>query len=151
MAIGCWESFTGHNWERYANISGQLTSVLVIFFAIMTWLFKYNIGVGVYTFFFGLFMLWLETPLVDWIGPCFKCKTSFVEFLFLKNPAVRGVVFICASILMFMYHTPCIGAGIFLIFTALLKFFAQCNATSDAANGLNTGLNSDQTKSSNIV
>lgn len=152
MAIGCWEQFIGNNWERYANISGGVTACLAIFFAAMNWFFKFNAWIGVYTFFIGLFMLWLETPLSDWVGPCMKCKNTFNDTLQLKQPALRAVIYILAAILMFLYSTPCIGAGIFMLFTAILKFFAQINKAADAAdnqhnsNTLNTKLNS-----SNVV
>lgn len=149
MAIGCWEQFIGNNWERYANICGGVTACLVIFFACMTWFFKFNTGIGVYTFFVGLFMLWLETPLSDWIGPCMKCKNIFNETLQLQQPALRAVIYILASILTFLYSTPCIGGGIFMLITSILKFFAQINKAADAKdnqNNLNTKLNS-----SNVV
>ena len=145
MAIGCWEKFTGTNWERYANLLGGATGCLLIFFAIMTWLFKYNAGIGAYTFFVGLFVLFFETPVVSWIGPLGKCIEACNETLYYKQPAFRAIIYIVLSILMLVYKTPCIGGGLFLLFTAILKFFAQANVVSDAAdnsnsNTINTGL-----------
>ena len=142
MAIDNWDKFIGNNWERYADLCGGVSACLVIIFACMTWFFKYNTGIGVYTFFIGLFMLWEETPILDWIR---GCKESFNNTVQMKHPAVRAVVYILASILMFFYQTPCIGAGIFLLLTAILKFFAQINVTADARaekSSLNTSLNS---------
>lgn len=142
MAIGCWEKFTGTNWERYADLCGGLTAVLLIFFSIMTWLFKYNTGVGVYTFFVGLFVLFFETPILSWIGPLGKCRDSCNEGLYYKQPGFRAIVYIVLSILTLAYKTPCIGGGIFLLFTAILKLFAQANVVSDAADqsNINKGL-----------
>ena len=147
MAIGCWEKFTGTNWERYSNVFGGITSFLVIFFAIMTWIFKYNAGVGAYTFFIGFFVMFFETPVVSWIGPLGNCRDFCNKVLFMEHPAVRGIVYIAVSILMFMYKTPCIAAGICLLITSILKFFAQCNVAADAEDNkeqLNSNLTSNQ-------
>lgn len=146
MAISCWERFTGNDWERYANITGGISSVMVVFFAVMTWVFKFNAGIGAYTFFVGLFMMFFETPVVSWIGPCGKCRKFIDDNLFMKHPAVRAIVYVCLSILTFMYKTPSIGGGMFMLLTAILKSFAQCNVVADANDnkGLKQDLSSNQ-------
>ena len=71
--ISCWDSFTGHNWQRYSEVSAVLAAIACLFFAILTWLLGgYNIGIGVFTFFVGLIMIPLETNWLD----CIKTRKA---------------------------------------------------------------------------
>lgn len=146
--ISCWDSFTGHNWQRYSEVSAVLSAISCLFFAILTWLLGgYDVGIGVFTFFVGLLMIPLETNWLDCIKPFFLCREFFNNTLYFRNPALKAIIYVCFSIVMFAIEiTPCVGAGIFLLITALLQFFAQCNKFQDErdearAGGKNGGLN----------
>lgn len=144
MTISAWDRFTGYNWERYASVCGGITAVLCIGFAIINWLFKYNAGIGAFTFFVGFLVAFWETSVYNIIGPCKQAKTFCMETVKLNQPVLRGLIYILLAILPLIYKTPCIAAGIFLLLTALLSFFAQCNKVADAADGtsnLQTNLN----------
>jgi len=135
MAITCWDSFTGHNWERYSGISAMLSIFACLFFSILTFILEYDVGIGVYTLFVGLIMIPLETTWMDCIKPFFLCREFFNETLKFRNPALKGVMYTLMSILMFaLVLTPCVGSGIFLLVTAILMFFAQCNKIQDEAD-----------------
>jgi len=135
MAISCWDSFTGHNWERYASVSGVVSMIFCFLFAVMTWVLEYNVGVGVYTFFVGLILIPLETPILDCIRPVFMCKEFFNNSLYFNRPIVKSMFYTALSILMFaLAVTPCVGAGIFMLFTSILLIFAQCNQIQDKAD-----------------
>mmetsp|Transcript_1937 Transcript_1937/g.3079 ORF Transcript_1937/g.3079 Transcript_1937/m.3079 type:complete len:155 (+) Transcript_1937:49-513(+) len=135
MAIGWYERCTGYNWQRAADISGQVATVCCIGFAIINWIFKYNIGIGVYTFFIGLIMTIWEMPfLYACIGPCTKLYQAFQEKLYFKKPIVRTILYIGLSIVTFIRETPCIGAGMLLLVAAIFNVLAQMNQISDAAD-----------------
>ena len=140
MAIGCWDNFTGHNWERYASVSAVIALASCFLFSIITWLAGYDVGTGVFTFFMGLLMLPLETQVLDCIQPCFSCKTFFNETLRLNQPAVKAVIYLLMSIGMFAIRvTPCVASGILMLVTVILLFFAQCNKIQDEADAARAG------------
>lgn len=144
MAIGCFEQFTGCNWERTAGHCGTLASIMCIFFGIMTWVFEYNIGIGLYTFLIGIIIsIWEINFIYKCFGPCMKVYQFVQETLQFKRPIVLTIVYTLMSIVTFLRATPSIGGGIFLLFAALINIFAQVNQTSDANDKSKSGTNAD--------
>lgn len=117
----------------------MLASVMCLFFAVMTWIFDYNVGIGCYTFFIGLLMtIWEFDFLYRCIGPCVKVYQFTQETLFFKKPIVLTVLYSLMSILTFIRETPSIGGGIFLLIAAIINIFAQVNQTTDASDSSKT-------------
>lgn len=149
MTISAVDEFTGYNWERYAKLLGGFSAGVSILFAIISWIAKYNVGIGVYTFFCGLLQFYWETPLYDCIPPLFTAKEFCMKKMFIENYTVRAVLYIFMSILTFTYITPCIAAGMFMLATSILMFFAAFNKRSDQNDGtsnLNENINNPSNK-----
>jgi hypothetical protein len=102
-------------------------------------------GIGVWSLIIAFFIVFHETPLCK-IGFCVIVKDFFQEKLQFKRPAVVGVIYVLASILCFIFPTPVVGTGLLLLITAILKFFAQCQVSQDAAdqNALGRSINNQQ-------
>lgn len=141
MTISCWDSFTANDWERYSRLFAYVVSVLATFFSILTWAFpkewktdpSHSAGVGVWSLVLALFIVFQETPLCN-CGPGAAVKVFVDDTLYFKKPVVPGVIYMLASILCFVWLTPVIGTGIFLLLLAILKFFAQCQVSQDASD-----------------
>jgi hypothetical protein len=64
-----------------------------------------------------------------------------------KIHGVKAVLYIGFSIVCFLDETPCILAGIFMLFTSILNIFAQINTTTDAADGTSDLGNNSEVRS----
>ena len=53
------------------------------------------------TFFVGLLMIPLETNWLDCIKPFFLCREFFNNTLYFRNPALKAIIYVCFSIVMF--------------------------------------------------
>lgn len=135
LTLKCRDKFTGHNWERYANISGLVSVVACLLFGVISLLAKYDVGTSVYTIIMAFLILPLESTMVDMCTPFMMCKRFLNETLRLDTPIVRALLYTCMAIGMFAISvSPCIAGGIFVMITVVLLIFAQCNKMQDDAD-----------------
>jgi fucose permease len=86
-------------------------------------------GIAVYSMVIALLLLVVETPVCN----CFSSiKTAKDHWLL--SPFMRGIIYFGLSIPMFIYLSPQIASGAFLVLTSLLQFMAQCQKSQDAAD-----------------
>lgn len=132
MAISCWDRFTAIEWTRYACISARLTLVILVITAVITWFTykdyedKYNnskdavIGVSVYAVVVAFFMLIAETPVFHCFGAIKIAKDHW-----LMSPFAKGTYYFCLSILTFVYISPIIAGGAFLVLTSIFEYMVN--------------------------
>ena len=86
-------------------------------------------GIAVYSMIVAVLLLVTETPLCH----CFSSiKTAKDHWLL--SPFMKGIIFFGLSIPMFIYLSPQIASGAFLVLTSILQFMAQCQKSQDAAD-----------------
>jgi hypothetical protein len=141
MAISCWDKFTAIDWTTPAAWVARLTLVVLVICAVITWFTyedyedKYNnnkdalIGVSVYCVFIAFIMVILETPLFHCFGAISRAKEHW-----LLSPFAKGMYYWLSAILTFVYISPNIAGGAFLLLTSIFEFMAQCQQSQDAAD-----------------
>lgn len=138
MAISCWDKFTAIDWTTPATWVARLTLVVLVICAVITFLTyedyedKYNnnkdamLGVSVYCIFIALLMMMLETPFFH----CFSSIKNMKDH-WLLSPVAKGMYYWLASILTFVYISPNIAGGAFLLLTAVFEFMSQLQQMQD--------------------
>lgn len=144
MAISLYEQFTGIDWARYANLSGQVaciaciaTAILSIFYSPKKEIALLRFGSFTWTLAVGLVLSIWELPgLYSSLSACTKLRSLCLDDLYIRSPLVRGglyaffAVFIVASGT--IYNLP----GVLLLASALLYGFASINLQADQHSGL---------------
>lgn len=133
MAISCFEKFTGNDWVRYAYFANLAAAAGCFFFSIISMIFNYPVGQGIYVLVVGLLILLLSGG-CSCIGACLKAREFVVEKMFCGHPAFVGAIYILLSIYCFIVISPCIGAGMLILVAALTEFCAECNVIADKSS-----------------
>jgi hypothetical protein len=84
---------------------------------------------------------------------CTQCndfKEKALNSLYLKNYAVKGVLYILLSIITYFHSTICVIAGILLDLTALLLFFAELNKRNDSSDYMPGSVDEQKSSESSI-
>eukprot|EP00735_Rhodelphis_limneticus_P011094 TRINITY_DN4150_c0_g1::TRINITY_DN4150_c0_g1_i1::g.2048::m.2048 TRINITY_DN4150_c0_g1::TRINITY_DN4150_c0_g1_i1::g.2048 ORF type:complete len:171 (-),score=65.61,Cytochrom_B558a/PF05038.8/0.034,Cg6151-P/PF10233.4/0.087,COX2_TM/PF02790.10/1e+04,COX2_TM/PF02790.10/0.13 TRINITY_DN4150_c0_g1_i1:307-819(-) len=137
------------NWGKWANISGKVTVIALIAFAIITWIAGQSAGIGVYTFFIGLLLSPLEFS-AFYSGCSTQCEKAINfmnDSMYFKNGVIRFVIYVLLSIVTFLNETACIGGGIFLLITALLYLAKRMSGQTDDQAGSYANPNADPNQS----
>jgi hypothetical protein len=87
------------------------------------------IGIAVFAMVVALLLFVLETPFCH----CFGAVKSAKEH-YLLSPFSKAIIYTGLSIPMFLYLSPQICSGAFLLLTAIFEFMAQCQKSQDAAD-----------------
>mmetsp|Transcript_26279 Transcript_26279/g.26532 ORF Transcript_26279/g.26532 Transcript_26279/m.26532 type:complete len:157 (-) Transcript_26279:184-654(-) len=136
MTIGFMEKFTGVDWAKYAAIAGKFTALASIALSLVSLVFGFYIGVGIWTLIVGLFLAIWEFPVIYFFCPGFdKISTFFLETLFIKIFIVRAILYFVLSGFMYPTPSPCIAVGMCLNITGILLIFAQINHWHDQKDG----------------
>jgi hypothetical protein len=125
-------------WRRvhYSHVSGKITTVICLFFGLVTVCFGYSFLVGVWTTCVGcLIGLWELPDLFFFVSQGPSVSEFMMQNFRLENKLNRGVFYFFVSLFCFTDQTPCIVAGLLLLASAALNGFAHINETSDSIDG----------------
>ncbi|KAJ1443996.1 hypothetical protein B484DRAFT_441319 [Ochromonadaceae sp. CCMP2298] len=128
-AVSIWEKFLGTDWERYSQASSKITCVVCALVGLLSILFGFNIGVGLWSIFSALLLAVWEFPSLFAMVPNFeRLKDTLLESFKLEE--MRALLYFGLSIFCF-FGSLCVISGLALLVSACLQGFSAVNRRVD--------------------
>ena len=138
MAISFYEQFTGIDWARYANISGQAATGACIAIPLLSLIFNMgstlfiHFGVFLWTLGSGLVIAVWELPLLYHNFPhCSKLRNTCLDELHIRLPIVRTMLYTFLSLFIIIGGSVFLISGLVLFLSGILYAFAAINLQAD--------------------